>query len=107
MLQEELECSYECSSMLLGILTRELRKQDIPIPCSVQPFHRLSIEGTKHMIEGLRQPSWYGTSGMYARHHCNIQQKLSPALEEAEKELPVFNLHDFQIVKDYIRPEKN
>lgn len=93
--------------MLLGVLTRELRKRDISMAYSVQPFHRLSIEGTKRMIEGLREPRWYSDGGMYARHQCTIQKKLLPALGDAEKKLPIFNLQDFQIVNGHMRPEKS
>ncbi|OBS14981.1 hypothetical protein FPOA_14011 [Fusarium poae] len=43
-LQEETECSYECSSMLLGVLTKELKKHGILSPRCVQPFYGFSIE---------------------------------------------------------------
>ncbi|KAF5622109.1 uncharacterized protein FTJAE_11076 [Fusarium tjaetaba] len=43
-LQEEQECSFECSSMLLGILTRELSKHEILHPRNAPPFNGFSIE---------------------------------------------------------------
>jgi hypothetical protein len=104
LLQQEPDCSFECSSMLLGVLTKELRKHGILSPRSAQPFYGFSIEGSKHMIEGFREPRWFTDRGMYSIHCCTIQDKLSPALDKAEKGLRVFNLQDFRTVKGHISP---
>ncbi|KAJ4250129.1 hypothetical protein NW762_011939 [Fusarium torreyae] len=98
-LQEESECSYECSSMLLGVLTKELRKHGILSPRSAQPFYGFSIEGSKNLIKDMKVPLWYDTnSGRYSStHSCTIQQKLSLALQKMEKDLRVFDLQDFQL----------
>ncbi|KAF5725195.1 hypothetical protein FMUND_58 [Fusarium mundagurra] len=77
-LQEEQECSFECSSMLLGILTRELSKHEILHPRNAPPFHGFSIEGSKEMIKGLKKPKWYNKS-----------------------DLRVFDLQDFQDKKTF------
>jgi hypothetical protein len=109
-LQEETECSYECSSMLLGVLTKELKKHGILSPRCVQPFYGFSIEGSKNMIKDCKMPDWYDSSGNRrygSGHSCTIQQKLSLALEQAENALRVFNFQDFQLAKCYMRPLKN
>ncbi|RGP78620.1 hypothetical protein FLONG3_3242 [Fusarium longipes] len=98
-LQEEQECSFECSSMLLGVLTKELRIRGILYPRNAPPFHGFSIEGTKEMIMGLRKPEWYGT--MYDRHSCYIQDKLSISLTKVESDLRFFDLQDFQSPKNH------
>jgi hypothetical protein len=100
-LQEETECSYECSSMSLGVLTKELSNHGILSPRVAQPFYGLSIDGSKDMIKGLRQPQWYDKNGARygPRHSCTIQQKLSLALNKVEDKLRVFNLQDFQFSK--------
>ncbi|KAF5661807.1 hypothetical protein FHETE_8271 [Fusarium heterosporum] len=109
-LQEEPECSYECSSMLLGILTKELKRHGILSPRGAQPFYGFSIGGSVDMINGCKVPRWYDISGSGrygSGHSCTIQQKLSSALQNAEKELRVFDLQDFQFAKSYMRPPKN
>lgn len=111
-LQEEPECSYECSSMLLGVLTKELKKHGILSPRCAQPFYGLSIEGSKDMIASFTEPRWYDEgNGLYRgygnRHSCTIQQKLHSALEKAENELRVFTLQDFELGKTAMRPPKN
>ncbi|KAG5779155.1 hypothetical protein H9Q73_007188 [Fusarium xylarioides] len=51
-LQEEQECSFECSSMLLGVLTKELSKHGILYPRNAPPFDGFSIEGKAVHISG-------------------------------------------------------
>ncbi|KAF5976505.1 hypothetical protein FCOIX_7081 [Fusarium coicis] len=60
-LQEEQECSFECSSMLLGVLTKELSKHGILHPRSTPPFDGFSIEGFKEIIADLKKPQWYNS----------------------------------------------
>jgi hypothetical protein len=104
LLQEEPVCSYECSSMLLGVLTKELKKHGILSPRSAQPFYGFSIKGSKDIIKGLRKPYWYNTRGKHnSEHSCTIQQKLSPALDKVENELRIFDLQDFQFAKCHKR----
>ncbi|EXM13844.1 hypothetical protein V3481_012885 [Fusarium oxysporum f. sp. vasinfectum] len=82
-LLEETECSYECSSMSLGVLTKELSKRGILSPRIAQPFCGWSVNGAQNMIKGLRRPEWY--DHRYGpTHSCTIQQKLSPVLDEVE-----------------------
>jgi hypothetical protein len=109
-LQEEPVCSYECSSMLLGVLTKELKKHGILSPRSAQPFYGFSIGGLEVMIKGFKVPRWYDISGSGrygSGHSCTIQQKLSQVLQKAEKELRVFDIKDFQLAKSHMRPPKN
>ncbi|KAG9500566.1 hypothetical protein J7337_009047 [Fusarium musae] len=112
-LQEGQECSFECSSILLGVLTKELSKYRILHPRSAPPFDGFSIEGFKKMINGLKKPEWYGTQGRnpygryndcnHNRHQCSIQGKLSTSLAKVESDLRVFDLQDFQATKNPTR----
>ncbi|CZS73701.1 unnamed protein product [Fusarium graminearum] len=74
---EEVECSYECSAMLLGVLTKELKKYGVLSRSHPELFYRFSIEGLKDMIKGYKVP------------------KLSLALKTAEDDLRIFTLWDF------------
>ncbi|KAI1025193.1 hypothetical protein LB505_009464 [Fusarium chuoi] len=100
-LQEGQECYFECSSMLLGVLTKELSKHGILYPRNAPPFDGFSIAGSKAMITGLKRPVWYGTR--HHSHSCCIQDKLSMALAKVESDLRVFDLHDFQATEDHTR----
>ncbi|CVK98723.1 uncharacterized protein FMAN_08477 [Fusarium mangiferae] len=103
-LKEEQECSFECSSMLLGVLTKELSKHGILHPRNAPPFDGFSIEGLKEVINGLKRPNWYGTTnyshyGHYS-HNCCIQDKLSNSLAKVESDLRGFDLQEFQATKN-------
>ncbi|KAJ4129165.1 hypothetical protein NW768_007700, partial [Fusarium equiseti] len=98
-LQEEEECSFECSSMLLGVLTKELKTRGILYPRIAPPFDGFSIEGCKEMITGFRKPRWYKVHN--SKHHCYIQDKLSMSLAKVEENLRVFDLQDFQVIKNH------
>ncbi|KAF5589818.1 uncharacterized protein FSUBG_11020 [Fusarium subglutinans] len=103
-LQEEQECSFECSSMLLGILTKELSKHGILYPRNGPPFDGFSIEGSKEMIKRLKKPKWSGSwDHRHSWHSCYVQNKLSISLAKVESALPVFDLQDFQATKNHTR----
>lgn len=101
-LQEVQECSLECSSMLLGVLTRELGNHRILYLRIAPPYNGFSINGLKKMIKGLKRPRWYQKPRSHW-HSCSIQDKLSVSLAKVESSLPVFNLQDFQSVKNHRR----
>ncbi|KAK6716625.1 hypothetical protein SNK04_007578 [Fusarium graminearum] len=101
-LQESYECSFECSSMLLGVLTKELGHQGALYPRAVPPYIGFSIEDSKEMIEGFQKPIWYSDPDDNS-HPCCIQDRLSGSLAELESKLPAFNLQDFQSVKNHRR----
>ncbi|PNP78956.1 hypothetical protein FNYG_07821 [Fusarium nygamai] len=107
-LQEEQDCSFECSSMLLGVLTKELSKHGILHPRNAPPFDGFSIEGFNEMINDLKKPDWYNTTGYrpysncnHSKHGCCIQDKLSISLAKVESDLRVFDLQDFQATKNH------
>ncbi|CAG7561754.1 unnamed protein product, partial [Fusarium equiseti] len=97
-LQEEEKCSFECSSMLLGVLTKELGKRGILSPRAGPPFEGFSIQDLKEMINGLKKPRWYSTHNH--RHSCCIQTELSIPLAKMESGLRVFDRRDFQTIKN-------
>ncbi|KAF5634262.1 hypothetical protein F52700_5984 [Fusarium sp. NRRL 52700] len=109
-LQEGQECSFECSSMLLGVMTKELSKHGILHPRNVPPFDGFSIEGFKEMIDSLKKPTWYDTTSYnhynrygYPSHRCCIQDKLSISMAKMESDLRVFDMQDFQTTKNHTR----
>ncbi|KAF5228867.1 hypothetical protein FAUST_10769 [Fusarium austroamericanum] len=55
---EKAECSYECSAMLLGVLTKELKKYGVLSRSHPELFYRFSIEGLKDMIKDYKVPEW-------------------------------------------------
>ncbi|EKJ72064.1 hypothetical protein FPSE_07754 [Fusarium pseudograminearum CS3096] len=100
LLQGDEECYFECSSMLLGVLTKELGIRGILYPRNAPPFNGFSIEGSQEMIWELRKPTWHRGPN-WLSHSCCIQDRLSMSLAKVESNLHVFNLQDFQSVKNH------
>ncbi|UZP40216.1 hypothetical protein NXS19_008032 [Fusarium pseudograminearum] len=100
LLQGDEECYFECSSMLLGVLTKELGILGILYPRNAPPFNGFSIEGSQEMIRELRKPTWHSGPNR-SSHSCCIQDRLSMSLAKVESNLHVFNLQDFQSVKNH------
>ncbi|KAI3567906.1 hypothetical protein IWW34DRAFT_812471 [Fusarium oxysporum f. sp. albedinis] len=107
-LQHNSDCSYECSCMLLGNLTKELGENGILKPPIEPPFEGHSIVSVMEMISGFSSVNWYSrsSSGMYydgyhSSHSCSIVGKMRPTLERMEKELPCLGLEDFGLLTEH------
>ena len=93
-LQVTSECSYECSSMLLGSLIKQLVKNAAYSPRITRPFDGVRIKETTDMIKNFQQPRWRGpycSNGDFSdTHSCSIQQKLATTMNEVGKQLRDF-----------------
>ncbi|KAK1672362.1 hypothetical protein BDP55DRAFT_673662 [Colletotrichum godetiae] len=67
-------CSFECSSILLGALTKEMDKHNLLDPKPAAPYSGYSIENTEKIIRAFRSPQWCSEIYSYgARHHpCTL-----------------------------------
>ncbi|KAK5993262.1 hypothetical protein PT974_06691 [Cladobotryum mycophilum] len=51
-------CSYECSSMLLGVLTMHLSAGKLLFPAPQAPFSGYSLSSLIKFVNAIREPSW-------------------------------------------------
>lgn len=65
-------CSFECSSMLLGSLIKEMTKIGLGEMQLVEPFGDRSVKDVKDVMLRLRSPIWY-TDPSSSRHECNLK----------------------------------
>ncbi|KAF5243115.1 hypothetical protein FAUST_3034 [Fusarium austroamericanum] len=89
-LREENDCPRACSSLMLGRLTKKAYKSGSNDLGSQALLDWLSIEGCLRDIKSMDVPdlpSWDG-----CRHPSTIYERLLPALEHAENQLPGFYL---------------
>ncbi|EEU34832.1 uncharacterized protein NECHADRAFT_55114 [Fusarium vanettenii 77-13-4] len=102
---QESECSYECSSMLLGSLMKELSKRDILKPQIKKPFEGYNIASAAQMVDTFASPTWYSQIRHYHSynlpHTCSISGKMRPTLDRVESKAPVLTLEDFRFSADY------
>ncbi|CAF3451611.1 unnamed protein product [Fusarium graminearum] len=82
----EVECSYECSAMLLGVLTKELKKYGVLSRSHPELFYRFSIEGLKDMIKDYKVPEWLDNN-YYSRRPTYIHS-LGLSLVRQESQAP-------------------
>ncbi|KAH7248242.1 hypothetical protein B0J15DRAFT_400997 [Fusarium solani] len=107
---QESECSYECSSILLGSLMKELDKRGILKPQIKKPFEGYNIASAVKMIDTFASPTWYSraersNSGYYhsynSVHTCSISGKMRPTVDRVKSKVPVLTLKDFRFSADY------
>ncbi|KAM0416004.1 hypothetical protein ACHAPT_013031 [Fusarium lateritium] len=107
---QESECSYECSSMLLGSLMKELSKCGILKPQIKQPFEGYSIASAVKMVDTFASPTWYSKMEPFnsahdrsynSQHTCSISGKIRSTLDRMESKVPVLTLEDFRSSSGY------
>lgn len=93
-------CSFECSSMLLGSLMKEMHKINRFGSPPAKPYNGYSVKGLLQSISTIRSPQWFALRDLSSHkgrngHCCNLMQKIQPILDDTEKSLHGWNLEDF------------
>ncbi|KAK1455592.1 hypothetical protein CMEL01_04352 [Colletotrichum melonis] len=67
-------CSFECSSILLGALTKEMDKHKLLNPKPAKPYSGYSIVDTEKIVRAFRSPVWTSDFSYRqpVRHSCNL-----------------------------------
>ncbi|KAK4031305.1 hypothetical protein C8A01DRAFT_21456, partial [Parachaetomium inaequale] len=94
------ECSFECSSIRLGALTKEMRARRLdPKPGS--PLLGYSIAATMDAARSIRSPQWaspnrsaYGYVG-YVSHSCDLGSLIQSKMDGLEEMMGGLTLDDF------------
>ncbi|KZL64984.1 hypothetical protein CT0861_12834 [Colletotrichum tofieldiae] len=80
-------CSFECSSMLLGALTKEMDRHKLLNPAPKEPYKGYSILDTEKMVNSFHCPHWKHRRGSYYMDYpdnsdsCNLKIILSTLLK--------------------------
>jgi hypothetical protein len=90
-------CSFECSSILLGALTKGMRALHLfnkPPPISY------SFAAIVRHTRNMRSPEWSSVRmdrcrGYHERHSCHISSYINPVLDDLEAALRGLTLKDF------------
>ena len=79
----EEKCTFECSSILLGTLTKEIESKQL---CSSMELGSLSLAGITKALQTIRSPTWYDIrQGHYSRHSCSLQPRIQPIIADLGK----------------------
>ncbi|KAM0812639.1 hypothetical protein AB5N19_12630 [Seiridium cardinale] len=68
------KCTFECSSILLGALSKHLRVEHLLSLKTKRPFLGYSIAATTAIVQGFQSPTWYSNSSgsLHYRHSCTL-----------------------------------
>jgi len=90
-------CSFECSSILFGALTKEMRALHL---FNTTPLLSFSFAEIVSHARNMRSPEWITTrrdryyDQYYETHSCSISSYIDPVLNDLESTLTGLNLED-------------
>lgn len=76
--------SFECSSMLLGALTKGMKRLDMLSPRPAPPFDGISLEAICKQIKLMKSPTCHtqrAHSSAQDNHVCSLQGTLFPDID--------------------------
>lgn len=74
LLDGKLGCRFECSSIMYGALTKQMKSKALLSPRPSRPFRSLNYNQLVQKIRSFNLPEWYSQLGYYnnyVRHSCN------------------------------------
>ena len=94
---DNVHCSFECDSILLGALTKEMKSKKLLSQHLRPQFLGLSYEDAVDKVKSIRSPSWRIYGGYYGenRHGCNIGTHVNPTLASLDDCMCGLDLEDF------------
>lgn len=93
---DNVHCSFECDSILLGALTKEMKSKKLSSQYLRPQFLGLSYEDAVDKVRNIRSPSWYAYGRYhYDEHGCNIGTHVKPVLASLDDFMCGLDLKDF------------
>lgn len=78
-------CSFECSSILLGALTKEMHKRKLFSPLPELHLLGFSCVETAESIRNIRSPKWCSEGGRHWSYHgCSLESYIEPIVKSSE-----------------------
>ncbi|OHE94375.1 hypothetical protein CORC01_10303 [Colletotrichum orchidophilum] len=91
-------CSFECSSILLGALTKEMDKHKLFHPRPTKPYSGYSVANLETLVRAFRSPKWNAFPSYNrhsTQHSCNLQSMISCYLNaDFDKSKKGFKLYE-------------
>ncbi|KAL1969127.1 hypothetical protein VTN77DRAFT_381 [Rasamsonia byssochlamydoides] len=93
-------CSFECQSILLGALTKEMSRLHLLSPRPAAPFLGFSFAATANSVRKIRSPIWCCNNRNYysshcQSHHCSLEPVIRPIIDSLEDSMKGLSLEDF------------
>ncbi|OCK99817.1 uncharacterized protein K441DRAFT_626854 [Cenococcum geophilum 1.58] len=90
---DNVHCSFECDSILLGALTKEMKSKKLSSQHLKPQFLGLSYEDAVDKVRNIRSPSWY--DGYRHKHECDIGNHVNPIIASLDDFMCGLDLKDF------------
>lgn len=90
---DPVKCSFECSSMQLGTLVKEMHVHGLNSFKAARPFYGCSIQWLEQTISNFRTPRWSHVNS-YSRHECKLDDKIKPVMKDILEPLQGIKLGD-------------
>ena len=92
-------CSFECSSILLGALTKQMHARGLLSPRPAIPFLGLSSAEIAKSVRTFQSPRWCSSVGSYSHrycgeHSCSLKSNLNPIFDSLENSMGGLTLED-------------
>ncbi|KAK2005681.1 hypothetical protein LZ32DRAFT_633432 [Colletotrichum eremochloae] len=94
-LQDEGECSFECSCIMLGALTRGMYASNILQQRPEPPFYGFSVAALSEMLRTLRSPRWFTSQRDPRPHTCSLSAKIEPILDDIKNRVEGLKWNEF------------
>jgi hypothetical protein len=102
-------CSFECDSILLGALIKEMQIQPLFSEQLAVPFLGLSVAATTEAIQALRSPnwcSWTGSGKRSQKHSCDFSEFTNPVIDGMADEMKGLTLKMYTGQEDELVDQK-
>ncbi|KAL2256006.1 hypothetical protein VTK26DRAFT_2357 [Humicola hyalothermophila] len=93
------QCSFECSSMQLGALTKEMRAKRFE-PKPQLPFLGYSVAETIKAARSIRSPTWRSMSHAGSMQTCTLGYNVQSKIRSLEQMMGGFTLEEFRGLGD-------
>jgi hypothetical protein len=86
-------CSFDCRSMLLGALIKQMHSRGLHSPRPIEPFLGFSFDSIVKSVSEMSSPDSY--HGQHSYDSCTLQQFVHPIINSLRENLAKFTLGDF------------
>ena len=95
---------FECSSVLLGALMKQMKTLGIMSPRPVAPFDGLSVNGLRKNMDGMKTPRWFTHRDATSPHSCTLDTTVCNEVLKISLRVPGLKRSDF-VDRDEVETE--
>jgi hypothetical protein len=91
-------CSFECDSILLGALTKQMHTRGLFSPRPALPLLGFNFATTAKSIRDIHSPVWISVNDS-RKHKCRLPTRIHPIIDRVEKGMKGLALKDISLLE--------